>query len=113
MKSTYRRLLLIMFLISLGLTFGNVQAGTDKVTICHIPPGNPANAHSITVSDSALPAHLAHGDSVGDCGGGGSDSEGSPTGPTFAICDDREGETGRSVGISLVGRLTTSRAACD
>lgn len=40
------------------------------VTICHIPPGNPANAHTITVSINALPAHLAHGDYVGDCIGG-------------------------------------------
>ncbi len=37
------------------------------VTICHIPPGNPANAHTITVSVNALPAHLAHGDFVGSC----------------------------------------------
>lgn len=33
-----------------------------KVTICHVPPGNPENAHEITVSVFALPAHWAHGD---------------------------------------------------
>lgn len=38
-----------------------------KVTICHIPPGNPANAHTITISANALPAHLAHGDNTGMC----------------------------------------------
>lgn len=38
-----------------------------KVVICHIPPGNPDNAHAIEISVNALPAHLAHGDSVGDC----------------------------------------------
>jgi len=42
----------------------------DRVTICHIPPGNPANAHSITVGSAAVPAHLAHGDTEGACGGG-------------------------------------------
>jgi hypothetical protein len=41
------------------------------VTICHIPPGNPANAHTITISVNALPAHLAHGDYVGACQGNG------------------------------------------
>ena len=41
-----------------------------KVTICHIPPGNPDNAHTITVSWSAVVAHLSHGDALGQCGGG-------------------------------------------
>jgi len=39
----------------------------EKVTICHIPKGNPSNAHDITVGASAVPAHLAHGDTVGPC----------------------------------------------
>lgn len=38
-----------------------------KVTICHIPPGNPANAHTIEVGSPAVAAHLAHGDSLGAC----------------------------------------------
>ncbi len=49
-----------------------VGDGDDKVTICHIPPGNPDNAHTIVVGASAVPAHIAnHGDSVGECSGGG------------------------------------------
>ena len=43
--------------------------GVEKVTICHIPPGNPDNAHEITVGAPAVPAHLAHGDNIGFCGG--------------------------------------------
>ena len=39
-----------------------------KVTICHIPPGNPGNAKTITISESALAAHLARGDYLGACG---------------------------------------------
>ena len=39
----------------------------EKVTICHIPPGNPENAHTITISESALQAHLSHGDYLGEC----------------------------------------------
>jgi len=38
-----------------------------KVTICHIPPGNPANAHTISVGASAVPAHINHGDTLGSC----------------------------------------------
>ncbi len=51
--------------------FGSLEAdlgtGEAQLTICHIPPGNPANAHTITVGVSALPAHKAHGDFVGPC----------------------------------------------
>lgn len=42
--------------------------GNDKVQICHIPPGNPNNRQTIMVSQSAVAAHLAHGDFLGDCG---------------------------------------------
>ena len=39
-----------------------------KVTICHFPPGNPANFHEISVDWSAVPTHvLLHGDQVGGC----------------------------------------------
>jgi hypothetical protein len=39
-----------------------------KVTICHIPPGNPGNRHEITVGESAVAAHIRdHGDMVGPC----------------------------------------------
>ena len=42
-------------------------AGTNKVEVCHIPPGNPDNFHTITVSEKALSAHLSHGDVAGQC----------------------------------------------
>ena len=37
------------------------------VTICHYPPGNPGNAHTIVVDVASLPAHKAHGDTLGAC----------------------------------------------
>ncbi len=42
-------------------------AGENKVTICHIPPGNPGNAHTLSIDSSAVPAHLGHGDTLGPC----------------------------------------------
>lgn len=39
-----------------------------KVTICHIPPGNPDNQRTVRVAESAVAAHLAHGDALGECG---------------------------------------------
>ena len=41
--------------------------GVDKVTICHRPPGNPDNEHTLTIGEPAVDAHLAHGDTIGVC----------------------------------------------
>ena len=49
---------------------GNEHDGDEancKVTICHIPPGNHCNEHTIRVGKSAVPAHIAHGDYTGSC----------------------------------------------
>jgi hypothetical protein len=42
-------------------------AWAAKVTICHVPPGNPANSFTISVSENAVQAHLNHGDFLGEC----------------------------------------------
>ncbi len=43
-------------------------SAASKVTICHIPPGNPGNAHTIAVGEPAVAAHVAnHGDTLGAC----------------------------------------------
>jgi predicted lipid-binding transport protein (Tim44 family) len=42
----------------------------EKVAICHRPPGNPDNPNTIFVPESAVPAHLAHGDTRGPCPNG-------------------------------------------
>ena len=46
---------------------GDDDGNDRKVTICHIPPGNPDNAKTHTIDESALSAHLAHGDKEGPC----------------------------------------------
>src|SRR5437879_13100444 len=44
----------------------SAQAAAPKVTICHIPPGNPSNAHTINIAASAVPDTVAkHGDLLG------------------------------------------------
>jgi len=40
---------------------------SNTTTICHIPPGNPGNAHLITIGKPAVRAHEAHGDEPGAC----------------------------------------------
>lgn len=39
----------------------------NKVSICHLPPGNPNNEQNISVSINSVKAHLSHGDRIGDC----------------------------------------------
>jgi|GEM_PF-4758188 len=41
--------------------------GDKKITICHHPPGNRDNFQTITISESAWPAHERHGDTKGAC----------------------------------------------
>ena len=44
-----------------------VTGNADKLTICHIPPGNPGNAHALRIGSAAWPAHQSHGDTLGFC----------------------------------------------
>jgi hypothetical protein len=39
-----------------------------QITVCHVPPGNPGARHTITIGESAWPAHRQHGDYLGACG---------------------------------------------
>jgi cysteine-rich repeat protein len=73
-----------------------------KILICHIPKGNPDNAHEIIVDKNALKAHLAHGDHIGKCKTdtpvcGNGDME------TGEQCDD--GNTSNNDGCSAVCKL--------
>jgi hypothetical protein len=44
------------------------NSSIQKVQMCQVPPGNPANAHTICIDASAVPAHLAIGCQLGECG---------------------------------------------
>jgi hypothetical protein len=57
-------------------------AGSGKITLCHVPPGNPANAHTITVGEAAWKGHRNHkGDYLGPCNGSGGPDGGVPPPP--------------------------------
>ncbi|HYV19857.1 MAG TPA: Kazal-type serine protease inhibitor domain-containing protein [Verrucomicrobiae bacterium] len=62
--------------------------GVGKVCLCHIPPGNPGNAHTICVGAPAVKAHLGHGDALGECGSSASTcgGESGATCPTDQVC---------------------------
>lgn len=46
---------------------GNGNNLGKKVYICHFPPGNPENAHTLCIDTSAVKAHLQMGDLLGPC----------------------------------------------
>jgi hypothetical protein len=76
-------------------------ADTKKTTICHIPPGNPANEHTLCVGNAAVPAHLAHGDHVGAC-----DAECGPDGGATTGTTGSGGTTGVDTTGSTSGGTT-------
>ena len=60
------RRLLLGLVASMALV-SRADAQTTNLEICHFPPGNPANFHTITIGEPALSDHLAHGDFGGPC----------------------------------------------
>lgn len=48
---------------------GESDDSKRKITICHFPPGNPKNAQTISVAQSAWASHELHGDRQGACTG--------------------------------------------
>lgn len=71
----------------------------SQVTLCHVPPGNPANEHNITVGAPAVEAHLAHGDYLGECNRAGSaDDDSSSSHPRLRIDDSARPGRGRGRG---------------
>ncbi len=46
-----------------------VPGQNNKVYLCHVPPGNPGNSNTLSISVNAVPAHLTghSGDRLGTC----------------------------------------------
>ncbi len=65
--------------LTAGQKANNANNGVGKISVCHTPPGNPANWHTISIGDPAYQAHLDHGDPPGACGEGGGNNTGTNT----------------------------------
>ncbi len=46
---------------------GGDACAPDKTLLCHVPPGQPDDRHTICVGASAVSSHQAHGDALGSC----------------------------------------------
>ncbi len=64
----------------------------EQVTICHQPPGKPAERKTMTVPQSAVKAHLAHGDIMGEC--------------TAEKKDDKGKDKGKDDGAGMASLMT-------
>jgi len=67
MKKLIAATVLLLVIAALPLSHLLMGGPEHRVTLCHFPPGNPANFHTITVGAAAVPAHLAHGDRFDAC----------------------------------------------
>lgn len=67
MKLSRCKYFFVMFIVTLFVAVPTFAFAGGKVTICHIPPGNPTNPQTISINENALAEHLAHGDQLGEC----------------------------------------------
>lgn len=67
MKIKHIKTLILIIIILCSWINISWAGGSDKVQVCHIPPDNPSNFHTITIAEKSLQAHLAHGDYLGTC----------------------------------------------
>ena len=78
-KSIATVVVLVCAAVAFALGSASFALGSDghKDMICHVPPGNPANAHVIVVDHNSVKeiAHLKHGDWIVD--------ESNPCPPSF------------------------------
>ena len=73
----------------LSFAFGKRRSEDRFMEICHVPPGDPVNRHTIVVGASAVERHLAHGDYLGPCeNGGDADSDGDGVPDAVDECPD-------------------------
>ncbi len=87
-------------LLGTYLAFSAPAHADKKVTLCHLPPGNPANSQTISVGEAAVASHLGHGDLLGAC------ASGCP-----ASCDDGNLCTSDSCGAD--GECVHAPVSCD
>lgn len=60
MKKTVSICASLIMLVAISFSFKAPVTAPDKITICHMPPGNQANCQEISISLEALNTHIDH-----------------------------------------------------
>jgi len=79
-NTLYARLSTLLLILLFSST---AFAGGNKTEVCHFPPGDIENFHTININDKAVDAHLNHGDMLGECEEGPVDPEPGDACPCF------------------------------
>lgn len=86
---------------------------SKKALVCHVPPGNYAARHTISVSKSSLFAHLRHGDTLGMCGTSNDGGNGTTTPPIDTTAPVISAITATSTTATTTSVSWTTNEAAD
>jgi hypothetical protein len=122
------KIIFSLLLIMIALPAVSFAAPAGKVTLCHVPPGNPDNAHAITISENAYDTHVNKFHGNGENGdyvlGEGQECKGpsgAAAGPAIAgdpaaavqVCSAHSYSKGRAIGLSNLGRVQQDNLTCN
>ena len=83
---------------------------SKKIEICHVPPGNPDNAHTLSISVNAMRAHLAHGDYIDKCAENGDDETNDEEEIEIKVeIEEDENDEGQTIIVELKEELGISQ----
>ncbi len=87
-----------------------VDYESKKIEICHVPPGNPDNAHTLSISVNAMRAHLAHGDYIDECAENGDDETNDEEEIKIEVeIEEDENDEGQTIVVELKEELGISQ----
>ena len=83
---------------------------SKKIEICHVPLGNPDNAHTLSISVNAMRSHLAHGDYIDKCAENGDDETNDEEEIEIKVeIEEDENDEGQTIIVELKEELGISQ----
>jgi len=87
-----------------------VDYESKKIEICHVPPENPDNVHTLSISVNAMRAHLAHGDYIDKCAENGDDETNDEEEIEIKVeIEEDENDEGQTIIVELKEELGISQ----